>query len=196
MREPWLRTNGVNTNGAAAKVMNFGTLGEKVHPGTFGKTQVGLSGVPKKSLCQTKSAATPLVLTPFVPFQEPSSSLRIASQIFWSSSSTLLLYSFCLFHVDVCISSIIYYLSVCVCLCLSWWLCYCILCLLTLSLYSFFVSLFICLFIYPLSLFIMLFFVSFDPLAVLLSEGRGAGSSPGAGLPRASRMYFQWPWNG
>ena len=37
----WLRTNGVNTNGAAAKVMNFDRLGEKVRPGTFGKIKVG-----------------------------------------------------------------------------------------------------------------------------------------------------------
>ena len=34
----WLRTNGVNTNGAAAKVIDFDRLGEKVRPGTFGKT--------------------------------------------------------------------------------------------------------------------------------------------------------------
>ena len=37
----WLRTNGVNTNGAAAKVMNFDRLGKKVHPSTFGKIRVG-----------------------------------------------------------------------------------------------------------------------------------------------------------
>ena len=37
----WLRTNGVNTNGAAAEVMNFDRLGKKVRPGTFGNIQVG-----------------------------------------------------------------------------------------------------------------------------------------------------------
>ena len=37
----WLRTNGVNTNGAAAKVMNFDRLGGKVCPGTLGKIKVG-----------------------------------------------------------------------------------------------------------------------------------------------------------
>ena len=36
----WLRTNGVNTNRAAAKVMNFDRLGKKVRPGTFGKIKV------------------------------------------------------------------------------------------------------------------------------------------------------------
>ena len=41
----WLRTNGVNTNGAAAKVMSFDRLGEKVRPGTLGRR---LTGVPKK----------------------------------------------------------------------------------------------------------------------------------------------------
>ena len=30
-RAPWLRTNGVDTNGVAAKVMNFDSLGKKVH---------------------------------------------------------------------------------------------------------------------------------------------------------------------
>ena len=33
----WLRTDGVNTKGAAAKAMNFDRLGKKVRPGTFGK---------------------------------------------------------------------------------------------------------------------------------------------------------------
>ena len=37
----WLRTNGVNTNRAAAKVMDFDRLGEKVRPGTFDKINVG-----------------------------------------------------------------------------------------------------------------------------------------------------------
>ena len=37
---PWLRTNGVNTNGAAAKVMNFDRLEKKVRPGTFGKSNI------------------------------------------------------------------------------------------------------------------------------------------------------------
>ena len=39
--QTWLRTNGVDTNGAAAKVMNLDRLGKKVRPGTFGKTKVG-----------------------------------------------------------------------------------------------------------------------------------------------------------
>ena len=37
----WLWTNGVNTNGVAAKVMIFDTSGKKVRPGTFGKIKVG-----------------------------------------------------------------------------------------------------------------------------------------------------------
>ena len=48
----WLRTNGVNTNGAAAEVMNFDGLGKKVRPGAFWKIKVlRLTGV-KKFLCQ------------------------------------------------------------------------------------------------------------------------------------------------
>ena len=47
----WLRTNGVNTTGAAAKVMSFDRLGKKVRLDTFGKINVGrLRGVPKKCL--------------------------------------------------------------------------------------------------------------------------------------------------
>ena len=38
---PWLRTNGVGTNGAAAKVMNSDRLGKKVRPGTSGNIKVG-----------------------------------------------------------------------------------------------------------------------------------------------------------
>ena len=37
----WLWTNGVNTNGAAAKAMGFDRLGKKVRPGTFGEIKVG-----------------------------------------------------------------------------------------------------------------------------------------------------------
>ena len=39
--EIWLRTNGVNTNGAAAKATNVDRLGKKVSPGTFGKIKLG-----------------------------------------------------------------------------------------------------------------------------------------------------------
>ena len=37
----WLWTNGVNTNGAAAKVVNVDRLGKKVCPGTLGKITAG-----------------------------------------------------------------------------------------------------------------------------------------------------------
>ena len=36
-----LLTNGVNTNGAAAKVINLDRLGKKARPGTFGNIKVG-----------------------------------------------------------------------------------------------------------------------------------------------------------
>ena len=39
-RASWLRTNGVDTNGAAAKVMNFDRLGKKVRPGILGEIKV------------------------------------------------------------------------------------------------------------------------------------------------------------
>ena len=37
----WLRTNGVNTNGAAAKLIKFGRIGNKVRPGTFDNINAG-----------------------------------------------------------------------------------------------------------------------------------------------------------
>ena len=50
-----LRTNGVDTNGAAAKVINFDRFGKKVRPWHFWEEKSRLTGVPQKSLCQTKT---------------------------------------------------------------------------------------------------------------------------------------------
>ena len=68
----WLRTSGVNTNGAA-KVRDFDRLGEKVRPGTFVETKNRLTGVPPKVPLSNsmKLAVTPLMLTPFVPSRFP-----------------------------------------------------------------------------------------------------------------------------
>ena len=41
LKSDWLRTNGVNTNGANAKVNNLDRLGKKVHPVAFGNIKVG-----------------------------------------------------------------------------------------------------------------------------------------------------------
>ena len=61
-------TNGVNTNGAAAEVINFDRLG-KVRAGTFGK--IKMREYPKRSLVKKteKLAVTPFVLTPGVPLR-------------------------------------------------------------------------------------------------------------------------------
>ena len=67
LRFGWLRTNGINTNGAAAKVKMFDRLGEKVRPGTFGKIKVGSREYPESPSKNIRFAATPLVLTPFCP---------------------------------------------------------------------------------------------------------------------------------
>ena len=56
--EPWLRTNGVNTNGAAAKVMVLDRLWKKIFFGTFGKINDG--STQKVPLSKTSQfAATP-----------------------------------------------------------------------------------------------------------------------------------------
>ena len=49
----WLRTNGVNPNRAAAKVMIFDRLGEKGTPWHFWEYESRSTGVPKKFICQT-----------------------------------------------------------------------------------------------------------------------------------------------
>ena len=61
-RRPRMQTNGVNTNGAAANVMNVDRSGKKVRPGTFGEYKSRLTGTSKKSKSNT-FAVTPLVLT-------------------------------------------------------------------------------------------------------------------------------------
>ena len=48
-------TNGVNTNGAPAKVMDFDSLGKKARPGTFGKINIGSREYPKIPLSQNKT---------------------------------------------------------------------------------------------------------------------------------------------
>ena len=48
----WLRTNGVNTNGAEAKVTKFDRLGKKACPGTSGEIKVGQRECPKGPLCR------------------------------------------------------------------------------------------------------------------------------------------------
>ena len=68
----WLRTSGVNTNGAAAKVMTFDRFGEKGTPWHFWEGSSRLTGVPTKLPLSTSMTfgVTPLVLTPFVPFRD------------------------------------------------------------------------------------------------------------------------------
>ena len=66
----WLRTSGINTNWAAAKVIDFDRLEKKYALAWEDKRR--LTGVitQKRHLSESiKSAVTPLVLTPFVPFR-------------------------------------------------------------------------------------------------------------------------------
>ena len=66
----WLRTNGVNTDGAAAKVMNFISLGKKVRPSTFGKLKVyqceyhKSPSVKKHEICSDPINADPICPSP------------------------------------------------------------------------------------------------------------------------------------
>ena len=69
---------GVNTNGAAAEVIDFDRLGEKVRPGTFGKIEVGKREYTKSpSVEKTQVAVTPLVRTPFVQFRSRHTKMMI-----------------------------------------------------------------------------------------------------------------------
>ena len=65
----WVRTDGVNANGAAAKVMNFDRLVKKVRPGTFGKIQLGKREYPKSaSVNKHEICSDPISADPFCPF--------------------------------------------------------------------------------------------------------------------------------
>ena len=65
LRHLWLRTNGVNTNGAA-KVMDFDRL---CH---FWEDKSRLTGVPKRSLCQKHEICSdPISADPICPFPTP-----------------------------------------------------------------------------------------------------------------------------
>ena len=64
-----LQINGVNTNGAAAKVMNFDRLGEKVRPGTSGKIKAGQRECPKgPSVKEHEIRSDPISADPICPF--------------------------------------------------------------------------------------------------------------------------------
>ena len=60
----WLRTNGV-----AAKVMNFDSLGQKVRPGTFGKKKVGKREYSKSPFVKRHEICSdPIGADPICPF--------------------------------------------------------------------------------------------------------------------------------
>ena len=67
-KEGWLRT--LNTNGAAANIIDFDRLGKKVRPGTFGEIKSRLTGAPKRSPCQKthKIRSDPMSADPIRPF--------------------------------------------------------------------------------------------------------------------------------
>ena len=57
------------TNGAAAKVMNFDRLGEKVRPGTSGKIKAGQRECPKgPSVKEHEIRSDPISADPICPF--------------------------------------------------------------------------------------------------------------------------------
>ena len=72
---PWLRTNGVNTNGAAAKVTNLDRLGKK--PGTFEEIKAGARRYPKSpSAKKTIIFSDPISADPISQFPTASTCSR------------------------------------------------------------------------------------------------------------------------
>ena len=68
----WLRRNGVNTNGVAAKVMSFDRFREKGTPCHFWEDKSRLTGVPKKSLLKKHEIySDPVSADPICPFPNP-----------------------------------------------------------------------------------------------------------------------------
>ena len=84
-RAIWLRTNGVNTNGAAAKAFNFDRSGKKIRPGTPGNIKTGSREYPKSPLSKNIKIAVAPLLTPFVPFR--SSYITITITVMATTSS-------------------------------------------------------------------------------------------------------------
>ena len=65
----WLRTNGVNTNGAAEKEMNFDRLGKRYALALLGRQKQVNWSTQKKSLCQKhKICSDPISADPICPF--------------------------------------------------------------------------------------------------------------------------------
>ena len=64
-----LRTKGVSTKGAAAKVMKFDSLGKKVRPGTFGDIKICSREYPKSpSVKKHGICSDPINADPICPF--------------------------------------------------------------------------------------------------------------------------------
>ena len=65
---PWLRTTGVNTNGAAVKVMSFWRIGKKVRLGTSGEIKVASQEYPKSPSVKTHEIRSdPMSANPVCP---------------------------------------------------------------------------------------------------------------------------------
>ena len=73
--EPWLRTNGVNTNGAAAKVINFDRLGKKVRPGTLAKCSDPIRADPVRPFPKASQRPDPGAAGPRQPRRGSAGSL-------------------------------------------------------------------------------------------------------------------------
>ena len=86
---PWLRTNGVSTNGAAAEAMNFDGLGKKVRPGTFGKIKAGEREHAKgPSLKKHVICSDPISADPICPFPNNNDNNKKKNKNSSSSSSS------------------------------------------------------------------------------------------------------------
>ena len=84
--------NGVNTNGAAAKVMSFDRLGEKGTPWHLWEDKSRFMGVPKKSLCQKNEIRNdPMSADTICPFPTQARSIYLSISIYISLSLSLYL---------------------------------------------------------------------------------------------------------
>ena len=93
--------NGVNTNGAAAKVMSFDRLGEKGTPWHLWEDKSRFMGVPKKSLCQKNEIRSdPMSADTICPFPTQARSIYLSISIYISLSLSLSLSLY--IYINIC----------------------------------------------------------------------------------------------
>ena len=125
------------------KSHDFDRLYKKVRPGTFGKTKVGLTGVPKKSLCQNNwNLQWPHECWPHLSLSESPAMLQVYINVYTNVYITLYIYIY--IYTYIYITQIILHRLMCI----------------SLSIYiSLSLSLSLCVYIYIYYVFVLSYYI-------------------------------------